>query len=252
MNEHDNALSRAFDGQAARFEVAPVQSDPAALARLVEFADLPPESSILDAGCGPGLVAEAFLSAGHSVHGLDLSPEMIARAERRCARFGARATFANASLYEHHASNPYDATVSRYVLHHVADALAFVRHQVNLLRPGGILILSDHATDADPEIAAHHERLERGRDSTHTRNLRSGELVDLLAAAGLRIIRLAEEEFHLDFDEWFDRGTPVVSKAELRDAILNGPSVRGFRAEQRSDGSVRIDCVRALVRGVKP
>ena len=252
MNHHDDALSRAFDGQAARFEVAPVQSDPLALARLVEFADLPPGSTILDAGCGPGLVAEAFLSAGHRVHGLDLSPEMIARAEKRCARFGERAFFANVSLYEHHPDVLYDAAVSRYVLHHVADPLAFVRHQISLLRTGGILVLSDHSTDPDPDIAARHERLERGRDLTHTRNLTSGAIVDLLAAAGLSTIRLAEEVFQLDFDEWFDRGTPAVSKAELREHMLSWPHVRGFHAVGLPDDSVRIDCVRALVRGVKP
>jgi hypothetical protein len=127
-----------------------------------------------------------------------------------------------------------------------------VRHQVSLLRAGGILVLSDHATDPDPEIAAHHERLERGRDSTHTRNLTSGELVDLLASAGLMTIRLEEELFHLDFDEWFDRGTPSMPKAELRAHMLSGPPVRGFRAAGQPDGSARIDCVRALVRGVKP
>jgi hypothetical protein len=34
-NDHDQALARAFDVQAPRFERAPVQSDPAALERLV-------------------------------------------------------------------------------------------------------------------------------------------------------------------------------------------------------------------------
>ena len=82
MTDHDRALSRAFDGQAERFERAPVQSDPALLARLVAFAALPAGASVLDAGCGPGLVAEAFLAAGHAVRGVDLSPEMIRRARR--------------------------------------------------------------------------------------------------------------------------------------------------------------------------
>jgi predicted TPR repeat methyltransferase len=88
---HDRNLASAFDGQAALFEKAPVQTDPAALARLVEAAAFPPDSLVLDAGCGPGLVSQALLEAGHRVFGVDLSTEMIDRAEARCGRFGDRA-----------------------------------------------------------------------------------------------------------------------------------------------------------------
>ena len=59
-DQHNQNLSRAFDGQAAKFERAPVQSDPRPLERLVRFADLPADSLVFDAGCGPGLVAEAL------------------------------------------------------------------------------------------------------------------------------------------------------------------------------------------------
>ena len=80
MNDHDQDLSRAFDSQAPKFERAPVQSDPVAIERLVREAGLPPGGLVLDAGCGPGLVAAAFLEAGFRLVGVDLSAEMIARA----------------------------------------------------------------------------------------------------------------------------------------------------------------------------
>lgn len=253
MSDHDGALARAFDGQAERFERAPVQSDPAALARLVAFAALPPASRILDAGCGPGLVSEAFLSAGHSVFGVDLSAEMVERARKRCGtRFEGRCQFVQASLFDLKPDLPFDAAVSRYVVHHVTDPLAFITRQVDLIRTGGVLVVSDHATDPDPALAERHEVLERARDVTHTRNLTAGGLADLLAAAGLVDIRLEEESFHLDFDEWFDRGTPGMTKAEVRALLLTGPSIRGFAPTLQPDRSVRIDCVRAMVRGVKP
>lgn len=251
MADHDRALAEAFDGQAERFERAPVQSDPAALDRLVEFAALPEGSRVLDAGCGPGLVSEAFLNAGHAVVGVDLSGAMVARARARCAGFGPRARFEQGSVFGDVPGDPFDAAVSRYVLHHVTDPLAFVRRQAGLLKPGCPLVVCDHATDPDPARAAAHERLERERDTTHTRNLTTGGLVDLLASAGLVEIRAGEEGFALDFDEWFDRGTPSAPKADVRARLLTGPPIRGFRASLRGDGSVRIDCVRALVRGVK-
>jgi SAM-dependent methyltransferase len=251
-HDHDRALAAAFDDKAAKFEVAPVQSDPAALRRLVAFADLPAGRRVLDAGCGPGLVSEAFLEAGHSVLGVDLSPEMVRRARVRCARFGPRARFENLSLHDQVPGAPFDAAVSRYVLHHVNNPLAFVRRQVELIGPGGVVLLYDHTTDPDPARAAHHESLERDRDKTHTSNLTAGALVDLLAAAGLVELTMVEEAFTLDFDEWFDRGTPGASKADVRARLLAGPPVRGFRASEQPGGSVRIDCVRAMLRGVKP
>lgn len=252
-DSHDRDLASAFDGQAARFERAPVQSDPIALARLVREAAFPPGGRILDAGCGPGLVSDALLAAGLRVVGVDLSREMVERAVKRCAPHGPRAEFHQASLFDPvvDALAPFDGAISRYVLHHVVDPLAFVRRQVELIGPGGILVLSDHQTDPDPELARHHERLERARDRTHTTNLTGGQLVDLLARAGLEQLCLTEESFRLDFDEWFDRGTPDEPKSTVRSWLVEGPRVRGFSPSEQTDGSVRIDCVRATVRGVK-
>jgi SAM-dependent methyltransferase len=93
MSDHDTNLAAAFDGQAAQFERAPVQSDPARIARFLQMASLLAGGRVLDAGCGPGLVSEALLQAGHRVHGVDLSAEMIARARQRCAAYGERASF---------------------------------------------------------------------------------------------------------------------------------------------------------------
>jgi SAM-dependent methyltransferase len=251
MANHERELQRAFDAQAAAFERAPVQSDPAALERLVSFAALPAGCRVLDAGCGPGLVSAAFLRAGYSVFGVDLSAEMIARARTRCAEFGDRAHFARQSLFDPLPDQAFDAVVSRYVIHHVTDPLAFIRRQVELLRPGGIVVTSDHTTDADPERADWHNQVERWRDRTHTRSLTAGELAEVFARAGLRNIHLVEERFELDFDEWFDRGTPTRPKPEVRALLLSGPGARGFTPRDAGDGQVRIVSWRALVRGVK-
>jgi len=247
-SEHDRRLADAFDGQAAAFERAPVQTDSAALDRLVAFAALAPDSLIADAGCGPGVVSAAFLARGHRVRGFDLSAEMVARARARNQAFGHRAAFRQGSIFE--VSDTFDAVVSRFVIHHMQDAAAFVRHQASLLPEGGILVASDHTTDPDPVKALWHQDIERRRDRTHTQNLTAGRIADLFAAAGLSAIRLEEEPFTLDFDEWFDRGTPGDDKSRVRDSLLSG-SARGFLPTLLPDGGVRIACVRALVRGTK-
>ena len=240
----------AFDDQAARFVRAPTQSDPLALARLVAFADFPPGAYLFDAGCGPGLVAEAFLEAGHRVYGVDLSPEMVRRARVRCARFGERARFDHGAVQDLD-GDPFDGAVSRFVVHHALDPLAFLVAQVIRVRPGGVVLVCDHTTDPAPEAAQWHQEVERGRDRTHARNLTPGELVDLAARAGLEQLRMAEEPFELDFDEWFDRGTPSAAKVDLARLLLAGRA-RGCNPIPRSEGGISIRCFRSLVRGVKP
>lgn len=251
METHDRDLASAFDAQAARFERSAVHAEPSTLARLVEFAALTPGSRVLDAGSGPGLVAEAFLAAGHRVTGVDLSPEMVRRARARCARFGELARFEEGSLFQLVAAEPFDAAVSRLVLHHLADPLAFLRRQVELVRPGGVVVASDHSGDADEVRARWHHEIEVGRDRTHVRNLSPGACLDLFVRAGLRDLRLAEEAFELDFDEWFDRGTPSEAKEAVRARLLAGRA-RAFEPSPRPDGSIAIRCLRALVRGVRP
>jgi hypothetical protein len=142
--------------------------------------------------------------------------------------------------------------LSRYVVHHVIDPLAFAARQVHLMRAGGTLVISDHLTDPQPELAGHHEAIERARDQTHTTNLTGGQFVDLLYRAGLGQIAFLEESFELDFDEWFDRGTPRDSKDNVRAKLLTAPAIRSFRPSAQPDGSIRIDCLRGMVRGRKP
>jgi SAM-dependent methyltransferase len=251
---HERAISAAFDGQAALFERAPVQSDPSALARLVAFARLTPESEILDVGCGPGLVAEAFLAAGHRVTGIDLSIEMVERARRRCARFGERAVFRCGSFFtpDDRPATAFDAVVSRFVLHHMVDPAAFFRGKAAVVKPGGIVLLVDHTTERDINRRSWHQDQEKLRDVTHMSNLTMGEIVDGFADAGLGSIEATEESFDLDFDEWFDRGTPIIEKSEARKRLLAGPGARGFDPESLKSGAVRIGCWRAMVRGVRP
>ncbi|MDR3567734.1 MAG: class I SAM-dependent methyltransferase [Syntrophobacteraceae bacterium] len=251
---HEHNLAKAFDGQAARFERAPVQTDPTALGRLIEAADFPGGAYVVDAGCGPGLVSRALLDAGRRVVGVDLSQQMIERARRRCADRADKAQFFQKSIFDASldALAPFDGAISRYVLHHTIEPREFLARQVALLRPGGVVVACDHITDAFGTRAAFHREIEVLRDKTHTRNLTSGQLADLFASVGLIDIRLHEESFVLDFDEWFDRGTPSDSKENVRRRLLSGQPARGFTASPQPDGKIPISCIRTVVRGVKP
>jgi SAM-dependent methyltransferase len=249
--EHDRVLADSFDAQAERFAKAPIQNDPVHLSRLVAFASIKPGGTVLDAGCGPGLVAEAFLNEGYRVRGVDLSGEMVRLARLRCARFGDRASLVQGSIFDVSGQEPFDGSVSRFVLHHATDPVAFVAAQAARVRPGGVVVSVDHTTDAVPDRAHWHQAIEKGRDRSHARNLTPGQVIDVFARAGLCDLRLLENSFELDFDEWFDRGVPSMPKPEVRARILEG-SARGFAPELGPDGGITLRCVFSLVRGVRP
>ena len=235
---HDQDLARAFDAQAERFEQAKVSRDAASLQRLLALAGLPPGARVLDAGCGPGLVAEAFLLGGCEVLGVDLSGEMVRRARERCARFGGRARFEQGSVFELE-GGPFDASVSRNVLHHLESPGDFVARQAALVRPGGVVVALDLSGDPDEARDGWAQAIERDRDRTHTRSLSPGEMLDLFASAGLEGLSLSEEEILLDFDEWFDRGSPAAPKEDVRRRLLAGRA-RGFSPRQLPGGRVEI------------
>ena len=241
--------AEAFDGQAERFERSPVMTEAASLARLVAAAALPAGARVLDAGWGRGSRG-GVLDAGCEVVGVDLSSEMIRRARLRCARFGERARFERCSLHEPRSrrrSTPASpATCCTTSRTRARSSRARLRS-----RARAASCSRSTSADADPERAAWADEIERDRDRTHVRTLTPGELVDAFARAGLSDVRLVEEELRLDFDEWFDRGTPAAPKEAVRARLPEGTS-RGFAPARRVDGGFDLRCLRALVWGRKP
>lgn len=103
---------------------------------------------VLDAGCGPGLYAEALLAAGAEVVGFDASPAMVDLARRRV---GARAQIDLAELGSAlpYADRSFDLAVCALVVHYVEDRTAAFAELHRVLRPGGALVVSTQHPTAD-------------------------------------------------------------------------------------------------------
>ena len=102
--------------------------------------------SVLDIGCGLGLLTTRLASLNRHITGIDLSPEMIARARKKSAD-NERVLFVCGDFLEQDfTSEQFDCVVSAATLHHM-PALIAVPRMVELIRPGGRLIIHDIRLD---------------------------------------------------------------------------------------------------------
>src|SRR5262245_52858155 len=134
------AYEQVADAFAAQAETKPHNAfyDRPALLSL-----LPPVrgKAVLDAGCGPGVYAEALLERGAAVLGLDVSPRMVELAR---ARLGQRASIRLADL-----GRPldlpeasFDVVISGLALDHVRDWDRLFAELFRVLRDPGWLVFS--------------------------------------------------------------------------------------------------------------
>ena len=99
--------------------------------------------SILDVGCGGGLVCEPLARLGGRVTGIDPAAENV-EAARRHADGQLLDVEYRAARIEDLASEgrTFDAVVCFEVVEHVPDVGAFLRTLASLVRPGGLMLLS--------------------------------------------------------------------------------------------------------------
>lgn len=117
--------------------------------RMLQFAHLQPGDAVLDVGCGTGtlaILAKRQVGPTGEVCGIDASPEMIARAQRKARRAGIQVSFKESfaqSLPFSEAS--FDVVMTTVMLHHLPKkARAELAGEMRrVLKPGGRVLAID-------------------------------------------------------------------------------------------------------------
>src|SRR5262249_45310710 len=114
---------------------------------MAEHVDpLPKGGHILEVGCGGGQLALelAELRSDLTIVGLDLSPLMVARAERRTRHLRDRVRFVEGTALElAFGAAEFDAVFSIGSIKHWPDQAAGLRECVRVLKPGGRLVVAE-------------------------------------------------------------------------------------------------------------
>lgn len=155
--------------------------------RLLQPARLQMGESVLDVGCGTGTLAIAAkrrVGSAGSVHGIDASPEMIARARKKAAKAGVEVSFESGLAEALPVPDArFDVVTSTVMLHHLPRDVRQqgVREMLRVLKPGGRLLAVDFAgaTKTGKGPLAHFHR--------HG-HVQPRDLVALVSDAGFRVV----------------------------------------------------------------
>ncbi|HXE46264.1 MAG TPA: methyltransferase domain-containing protein [Conexibacter sp.] len=186
----------------------------------LELLALAPGHSVLDVGCGPGILsvlAAPQVSPGGSVTGVDVAEGMLAVAREKAAEQGVgdAVAFQLGDMHElPFADDSFDAVVCSYAMFFAQSVTAVGRELWRVLAPGGRLVVATIGEQFfEPmwgEFRRESARLRPDLDVSMPWERRQvadgGTLCGLLAAGGVRIRGLEVEDVPVPLsgpDDWW-------------------------------------------------
>jgi 2-polyprenyl-3-methyl-5-hydroxy-6-metoxy-1,4-benzoquinol methylase len=194
----------------------------------------PGAGRVLDVGAGSGAFLKLARERGWDVEGVELSPELAARAAGVSGANVVVGDFASAVFA--HAS--FDAITMWDVLEHTADPGVVLDRARDLLRPGGVLVVFTIDAGSLFNVAGHIAwRLSLGRmtsplellyDKRHNHYFTSKTLATLLGRHGFSIERADTHRAHLG--RWLSEpASPLVLAGAAVIDALSVPLGRPYR-----------------------
>ncbi|EKO3791834.1 bifunctional 2-polyprenyl-6-hydroxyphenol methylase/3-demethylubiquinol 3-O-methyltransferase UbiG [Vibrio metschnikovii] len=102
------------------------------------------DKTVLDVGCGGGILAESMAREGAIVTGLDMGKEPLEVARLHALETGTTLTYLQSTVEDHAQQYPhhYDVVTCMEMLEHVPDPLSVVKACARLVKPGGHVFFS--------------------------------------------------------------------------------------------------------------
>lgn len=144
--------------------------------------------SILDVGCGAGLLCEPLARLGGNVTGVDAAPENIEVAQLHADKMGLNIQYKAGELAQQNLGK-FDIITSMEVIEHVNDPMDFILTVTQHLQDDGIMLLStpNRTTQSKLLLVEAAERLGKVPRGTHDHDkfITPDELTEMLSDAGL-------------------------------------------------------------------
>ncbi len=167
--------------------------DPARLRYITDRCSLK-DASVVDVGCGGGILSESLARAGAQVKGIDVAPKVLAIAKLHLHESGLDVDYEQKTAEELAAEMPgqFDVVTCMEMLEHVPDPASIIASVHALLKPGGqgffsTLNRTPRAFALGIVAAEHIARLLPRGTHRYDRFIRPSELCQWLRESGLEV-----------------------------------------------------------------
>jgi len=217
-------VKKQFGRSAASYVTSEGHRKGGDLQTLVAMVNATGTEHALDIATGGGHTANALAPIVGKVTALDLTPQMLAAAEKFIRGNGHE----NVEFVEGDAEKlpfsdeTFDIVSCRIAPHHFPNITRFVSEVSRVLKSGGQFLLDDNVVPENNEFDKFYNTVEKKRDYSHFRAWKKTEWIQILENKGFEIQELYRFDKPFDFESWADRMHLSDSeKAELTDYMVN-------------------------------
>ncbi len=173
---------------------------------LISLLDPRSHEYILDLGCGSGVLTAQIAEKAKEVVGMDLSPEMVAKAQKQ---------FPLLTFEERNASNfkferPFDAIFSNATLHWVTDYRNAAKCMFNNLKAGGRMVVEFGGKHNIEAIVSELRTSLASRGYVRQASLQPWYFPSIAEYTGV----LEQVGFQVTLAQWYDRPTELADSAQ--------------------------------------
>ena len=234
--------------RARRYNKLKWVQDEKAINKLIKFCNITLSNSILDVGCGTGIVTEKLCPYVLSrIYAIDKSKAMLskARKNRKIKYF--------IHNIENKLNDKFDRIIFRMTMHHINDVPKVFKNCYEMLYKYGELIIEERGIIPIKykKVSEWHNAMMDKKEKRN--NFTLPQLVEYFEKAGFRSIKKIVGTYSFSINDWLDNsGQSKSLRKEIYDIHYNAPDyVKKFYNMKIRRGSITIDSPFLLIKGVK-
>jgi len=247
---HEPSLQEYWSWRASRFERSPWASDVSFLKRITQLILKRNVETVIDVGCGPGLLTQELSRNGLQVMGIDTSEEMLNIAKKYSSE-SIKYIQESASAIPVTDGN-YDAVVMRMVLHNLPEWRQAILDAYRVLKEGGVLLIVEGFPPSEDCIQFFRSILSK----VHKREyFTESVLKHAIEEAGFVVTMSSDYVIHqVSVVAWLESAVPVP---KLRKELLSqhlkmsAPCRRAYNATKKN-GDCLVDLRFLIITCEKP